>query len=77
MKVVSIQPGEAYTVALNGDLFSYSCKDTDSAEAILGGLQAMIQGADDGEFTAEVDEEAVVLKTLTRGSTMSFVIPCC
>lgn len=62
VKVVSIQPGEAYTVALNGDLFSYPCKDTDSAEAILGGLQAMIQGADDGEFTAEVDEEAVVLK---------------
>lgn len=61
VKVVSTQPGEAYTVALNGTLYSYTCKAQDSPEAILGGLRDLILADEAEAFTASVDSENVLL----------------
>lgn len=61
VKVVSTQPGEAYTVALNGTLYSYTCKVQDGAEAILGGLRDLILADEAEAFTASVDSENVLL----------------
>lgn len=61
VKVVSTQPGEAYTVALNGTLYSYTCKVQDGAEAILGGLRDLILADEAESFTASVDSENVLL----------------
>ena len=61
VKVVSTQPGEAYTVALNGTLYSYTCKDQDGPEAILGGLRDLILADEAEAFTASVDSENVLL----------------
>lgn len=61
VKVVSTQPGEAYTVALNGTLYSYTCKAQDSPEAILGGLRDLILADEAEAFTASVDGENVLL----------------
>ncbi len=61
VKVVSTQPGEAYTVALNGTLYSYTCKAQDGPEAILGGLRDLILADEAEAFTASVDSENVLL----------------
>lgn len=61
VKVVSTQPGEAYTVALNGTLYSYTCKAQDGPEAILGGLRDLILADEAEAFTASVDGENVLL----------------
>lgn len=61
VKVVSTQPGEAYTVALNGTLYSYTCKVQDGPEAILGGLRDLILADEAEAFTASVDSENVLL----------------
>ena len=61
VKVVSTQPGEAYTVALNGTLYSYTCKVQDGPEAILGGLRDLILADEAEAFTASVDGENVLL----------------
>lgn len=61
VKVVSTQPGEAYTVALNGTLYSYTCKTQDGPEAILGGLRDLILADEAEAFTASVDSENVLL----------------
>ena len=61
VKVVSTQPGEAYTVALNGTLYSYTCKVKDGPEAILGGLRDLILADEAEAFTASVDSENVLL----------------
>lgn len=61
VKVVSTQPGEAYTVALNGTLYSYTCKAQDGPEAILGGLRDLILADGAEAFTASVDGENVLL----------------
>lgn len=61
VKVVSTQPGEAYTVALNGTLYSYTCKTQDGSEAILGGLRDLILADEAEAFTASVDSENVLL----------------
>ena len=61
VKVVSTQPGEAYTVALNGTLYSYTCKAQDGPEAILGGLLDLILADEAEAFTASVDSENVLL----------------
>lgn len=61
VKVVSTQPGEAYTVALNGTLYSYTCKAQDGPEAILGGLRDLILADEAESFTASVDGENVLL----------------
>lgn len=61
VKVVSTQPGEAYTVALNGTLYSYTCKAQDGPEAILGGLRDLILADEADAFTASVDGENVLL----------------
>lgn len=61
VKVVSTQPGEAYTVALNGTLYSYTCKVMDGPEAILGGLRDLILADEAEAFTASVDSENVLL----------------
>lgn len=61
VKVVSTQPGEAYTVALNGTLYSYTCKVREGAEAILGGLRDLILADEAEAFTASVDSENVLL----------------
>ena len=61
VKVVSTQPGEAYTVALNGTLYSYTCKAQDGPEAILGGLRDLILADESEAFTASVDGENVLL----------------
>lgn len=61
VKVVSTQPGEAYTVALNGTLYSYTCKAQDGPEAILGGLRDLILADEAESFTASVDSENVLL----------------
>lgn len=61
VKVVSTQPGEAYTVALNGTLYSYTCKAQDGQEAILGGLRDLILADEAEAFTASVDSENVLL----------------
>lgn len=61
VKVVSTQPGEAYTVALNGTLYSYTCKAQDGPEAILGGLRDLILADEAKAFTASVDSENVLL----------------
>ena len=61
VKVVSTQPGEAYTVALNGTLYSYTCKAQDGPEAILGGLRGLILADEAEAFTASVDGENVLL----------------
>ena len=57
VKVVSTQPGEAYTVALNGTLYSYTCKAQDGPEAILGGLRDLVLADEAEAFTASVDGE--------------------
>lgn len=61
VKVVSTQPGEAYTVALNGTLYSYTCKAQDGPEAILGGLRDLILADEAEAFTASVDGKNVLL----------------
>lgn len=61
VKVVSTQAGEAYTVALNGTLYSYTCKAQDGPEAILGGLRDLILADEAEAFTASVDSENVLL----------------
>lgn len=61
VKVVSTQAGEAYTVALNGTLYSYTCKAQDGPEAILGGLRDLILADEAEAFTASVDGENVLL----------------
>lgn len=61
VKVVSTQPGEAYTVALNGTLYSYTCKAQDGPDAILGGLRDLILADEAEAFTASVDSENVLL----------------
>lgn len=61
VKIVSTQPGEAYTVALNGNLFSYTCKPGDVPEAILGAIQAKIEDAGDTGFSVALDSEAALL----------------
>lgn len=61
VKVVSTQPGEAYTVALNGTLYSYTCKAQEGPEAILGGLRDLILADEAEAFTASVDGENVLL----------------
>lgn len=61
VKVVSTQPGEAYTVALNGTLYSYTCKAQDGPEAILGGLRDLILADEAEAFTTSVDSENVLL----------------
>ena len=61
VKVVSTQPGEAYTVALNGTLYSYTCKAQDGPEAILGGLRDLILADEAKAFTASVDSENELL----------------
>ena len=61
VKVVSTQPGEAYTVALNATLYSYTCKAQDGPEAILGGLRDLILADEAEAFTASVDGENVLL----------------
>lgn len=61
VKVVSTQPVEAYTVALNGTLYSYTCKVKDGPEAILGGLRDLILADEAEAFTASVDSENVLL----------------
>lgn len=61
VKVVSTQPGEAYTVALNGTLYSYTCKAQDGPEAILGGLRDLVLADEAEAFTASVDGENVLL----------------
>lgn len=61
VKVVSTQPGEAYTVALNGTLYSYTCQAQDGPEAILGGLRDLILADEAEAFTASVDGENVLL----------------
>ena len=61
VKAVSTQPGEAYTVALNGTLYSYTCKAQDGPEAILGGLRDLILADEAEAFTASVDGENVLL----------------
>lgn len=61
VKVVSTQAGEAYTVALNGTLYSYTCKAQDGPEAILGGLRDLILADEVEAFTASVDSENVLL----------------
>ena len=58
---VSTQPGEAYSVALNGTLYSYPCKAQDGPEAILGGLRDLILADEAEAFTASVDSENVLL----------------
>ena len=61
VKVVSTQAGEAYTVALNGTLYSYTCQAQDGPEAILGGLRDLILADEAEAFTASVDSENVLL----------------
>lgn len=61
VKVVSLQAGAAYTVALNGTLYSYSCKQSDGPGEVLGGIQALINADELGAFTASLDSENVLL----------------
>lgn len=61
VKVVSLQAGEAYTVALNGSLFSYTCKPSDDSEAILSGLKDLIAADQSKAFNASVDTENTLL----------------
>lgn len=61
VKVVSLQAGEAYTVALNGTLFSYTAQPRDEPEAILSGIEALITADENKAFTASVDAENALL----------------
>lgn len=61
VKVVSTQPGEAYTVALNGNLFSYTCQPGDTPEAILGAILAKMESVENSEFAVTLDSEAALL----------------
>lgn len=61
VKVVSLRPGEAYTVALNGTLFSYTPQANDDPEALLEGLAALITADENKAFTASVDAENAFL----------------
>lgn len=61
VKVVSLQAGEAYTVALNGTLFSYTAKENDGPEAILVSIAALITADENNAFTATVDAENALL----------------
>jgi hypothetical protein len=53
-----VQPGALYTVALDGELFSYTSETTDGESDILNGLAALIT---DRDFTVTVDAEALRL----------------
>lgn len=57
VKVVSLQAGEAYTVALNGTLFSHTLGEHEGPEALLGAIAALIEGDEKREFTASYDGE--------------------
>ena len=61
VKVVSLQAGEAYTVALNGTLYSYSCKQSDGPGEVLGGIGALINADEVKAFTATLDSENELL----------------
>ena len=56
-----MQAGEAYTVALNGTLFSYTAQPRDEPEAILSGIGALITADENKAFTASVDAENALL----------------
>ena len=61
VKVVSTQPGVAYTVALNGTLFSYTAKANDDPDDILDEIKALITADENVGFTAAVDQENALL----------------
>lgn len=57
VKVVSLQAGEAYTVALNGNLYSYTCKQSDGPGEVLGEIGDLINADELKAFTASLDSE--------------------
>lgn len=59
LKVVSGVFTSAFTVSIDGTLYSYAPKDDDDALAVLNGLKEALSANDD--FTASVDEDNVLL----------------
>ena len=57
VKVVSLQAGEAYTVALNGTLYSHTCKQSDGPGEVLGEIGDLINADELKTFTASLDSE--------------------
>lgn len=61
VKVVTRQNGEAYTVAINGNLYSHTCLVEDSPEDILRSIMGKITEASGEEFKVSLDAEAGIL----------------
>lgn len=61
VKVVTRQPGEAYTVAINGNLYSHTCQLEDAPEDILKAIMAKISEISGDEFAVSLDLEAGIL----------------
>lgn len=72
VKVVSTASTAAYTVSIDGTLFSYTPKSTDGPKEVLAGLKALLAASD--EFTASVDTENLLLSIEAVDETASYAM---
>lgn len=72
VKVVSMASTAAYTVSIDGTLFSYTPKSTDGPQEVLGGLKALLSASE--EFTATVDTENLLLSIEAVDETKSYAM---
>lgn len=71
IKVLTAEPATAYTVALNGSLFTYSAVEGDTAADILNGLKKAITSED---FTATVEEDVLLIEAANIQSSNALIL---
>lgn len=73
VKLTTTEIDDAYTVALNGDVFSYEPKDGEDDLAVLNGLAAAITSA---EFTKSVDavNKLLVIEAVDKASNNTLIL---
>ena len=72
VKVVSMASLAAYTVSIDGTLFSYTPAEETSPLDVLNGLQELLAASE--EFTAKVDAENLLLSIEAVDETMSYAM---